>query len=100
MQIIGEPLICEFQAKHPNLAQPLSAWYHEAKRAKWKTPQDIKDRYATASFVGNHKVWFNIKGNNYRLLAHINYRLELVMVEWIGKHADYDRRNKKSRKGK
>ena len=36
-----------------------------ASAAKWKTPQDIKAAFASASFVGSNRVVFNIKGNNF-----------------------------------
>ena len=54
----------EFWTRHPDAEQPLKAWYDEAKHAIWATPQDIRDHYASASFVGGNRVVFNIKGND------------------------------------
>ncbi|WP_240922255.1 type II toxin-antitoxin system HigB family toxin [Oleiagrimonas sp. C23AA] len=46
----------------------------QARHANWTTPQDIKNHYASASFVGYNRVVFNIKGNDYRLIVAVAYR--------------------------
>lgn len=70
--------------------QPLKAWYDEAKAATWKSPQDIKNAYRNASFIANNRVVFNIKGNDYRLIVAVAYRVRIVYVKFIGTHAEYD----------
>ncbi|MGB8146285.1 MAG: type II toxin-antitoxin system HigB family toxin [Chromatiaceae bacterium] len=42
---------------------PLRGWYAEASRSGWRTPADIKAAHRSASFLANHRVVFNIKGN-------------------------------------
>jgi len=69
----------------------LDALFHEALRARWKSPADILKTYANASIVGADRVVFNIKGNNYRLVVAVNYPRQIVFIKWIGAHADYDR---------
>jgi mRNA interferase HigB len=51
----------------------------------------VKQSYATASIVSADRVVFNIKGNEYRLVAAIDYGRQIVFIRWIGKHRDYDR---------
>jgi len=77
--------------KNVNAKAALSAWVTEAERACWKTPQDIKKRYSTASFLHGNLVVFNIKGNNYRLVVVVLYEEEIVRIKWIGTHSEYDR---------
>ncbi|CAN7684884.1 type II toxin-antitoxin system HigB family toxin [Variovorax sp. LjRoot130] len=91
MRIISVKYLRDFWVRHPASEQPLKAWHEEAKAAVWKTPQDIKDRYRSARFVGSNRVVFNIKGNDYRLIAAIAYRYEAVYVKFIGTHSEYDR---------
>ncbi len=43
--------------------------------------------------INNKRVVFNIKGNNYRLIADIEYNLKILFVIWIGTHSDYDKIN-------
>jgi mRNA interferase HigB len=71
--------------------QPLLAWFREAERASWKSPADIKRQYASASFVGNDRVVFNIGGNKYRLVVAVRYDVAVVFIRFIGTHAQYDR---------
>ncbi|KPC49657.1 hypothetical protein WG78_20080 [Amantichitinum ursilacus] len=62
----------------------------ETKRARWKSPQDIKARYGSADFVANNRVIFNIHGNHYRLIVAVVYRLQIVYVKFVGTHKAYD----------
>ena len=71
--------------------QALKSWYHEAKQADWKTANDVKAQYKSASIVGNNKVVFNICGNKYRLIVKINYENGWVFVKFIGTHKEYDK---------
>lgn len=79
--------------KQPNRGDAkgaLKAWLAEVRQAQWTCPQDVKDQYAHASIVGNNRVVFNIKGNKYRLIVAMAYRMQYVYVKFIGTHAEYD----------
>jgi len=69
----------------------LDSWFHEVLQADWKNPADVVKAYANASIVGSDRVVFNIKGNDYRLVVAIHYRLQIVFIKWLGSHADYDK---------
>ncbi|WP_323594148.1 type II toxin-antitoxin system HigB family toxin [Aliarcobacter butzleri] len=36
-----------------------------------------------------------MKGNNYRLIVHIDYLRKIVIIKFIGTHAEYDKINAK-----
>jgi len=91
MRVIARRPLCEFWARHPDAEGPLQAWYAEAKHATWQTPQDIKDRYGSASFPGNDRVVFNICGNKYRLVALVRYEFAVVYIRFIDTHEKYDK---------
>lgn len=91
MRIIARSTLREFWLKHPDVEEALQAWYDDAERAQWKTPSDIKATYQSASFVSNHRVVFNIRGNHYRLIVHIHYNTQIVYIRFVGTHAEYDR---------
>lgn len=91
MRIIAIGTLRAFWEQHPDAEQSLKAWYDEAKHASWSTPQDIKDQYRNASFVGNNRVVFNINGNNYRLIVSVAYDYQAVYIKFVGTHAEYDR---------
>jgi len=41
--------------------------------------------------VGNNRVVFNIKGNEYRLVVAVQYRHGIVYIRFIGTHQQYDK---------
>jgi len=81
------------QQGHRDAEGPLKAWLAEARSAQWASPQEVKNQYASASFLGNKRVVFNIKGNDYRLIVAIAYQMQYVYVKFIGTHAEYDKVN-------
>ena len=91
MKVIAVSTLRDFWVRRPDSEQALKAWYDEAKHATWTTPRDIKDHYASFSLVGNNRVLFNIKGNNYRLIVAVAYRFQAVYIKFVGTHAEYDR---------
>lgn len=90
MRIIARRTLREFWEKHPDTEQALKAWFQDAQRAEWKTPNDIRQTYTTASFIANNRVVFNIRGNNYRLVVAIKYDFSIVYIRFIGTHQEYD----------
>jgi mRNA interferase HigB len=80
-----------FWEKHPDSKVYLQTWFQTVKSANWKSPNDIKDFYATVSILKNSRGVFNIKGNNYWLVARINYNKQWLFVRFIGTHEEYDR---------
>ncbi|MEM1408255.1 MAG: type II toxin-antitoxin system HigB family toxin, partial [Bacteroidota bacterium] len=57
----------------------------------WDSLNDLKQDYPSADYVGNNRVVFNIKGNDYRLIAIVIYVSQKVYMRWIGRHAEYDK---------
>ncbi len=91
MRVIARRTLREFWQRHAQAEQPLKAWYGEAVKAAWSSPQNVKNAYRHASFVADNRVIFNIAGNRYRLIVHINYDYQIVYVKFVGTHAEYDR---------
>jgi mRNA interferase HigB len=91
MRIISRKTLKDFWQTHANAAEPLKAWFHEAKAADWKTFRDIKERYRSADVLPGNRVVFNIKGNTYRLVVKIHYNTCVVYIRFVGTHADYDK---------
>ena len=90
MRIIALKTLRLFWEQHPDAQQALQAWYRDAKRATWNTPADIRNVYRNASIVGNNRVVFNIRGNQYRLVVAVNYAQGIVYIRFIGTHQDYN----------
>jgi mRNA interferase HigB len=91
MRVIALKTLREFWEQHPDAEQALWAWYHDVRKATWRTPTDIKAIYRNASFVANNRVVFNIKGNQYRLVVAIQYQHRAIYIRFVGTHEEYDK---------
>jgi len=91
MRVIAKGTLRSFWTKHKACEQQLKAWYNEASKSNWKTPNDLKKEYPSASILEENRIVFNIKGNNYRLIVKINYEYQIIWILFIGTHAEYDK---------
>ena len=94
MVLIGHPLLDAFTKKHIDSRVWIDNRISDTLGAKWKGPQDIKKRYASASFLQDNIIIFNVKGNSYRLETQVAYQTGIVSVKWVGTHAEYTRKYK------
>lgn len=90
MRVIAVSTLRDFWQRYPDAEQPLKAWLEEATNATWTQPADIKAQYRSASVLKNRRVVFNIKGNDYRLIVAVAYKLQVVYVKFVGTHKEYD----------
>jgi mRNA interferase HigB len=93
MHVIAKKILREFWEAHPDAKSALEAWHHELSHAKWDSWIAMKARYPSADAVGGGRYIFNIKGNSYRLVAHINFEFGVVYIKFVGTHAEYDQIN-------
>ncbi len=90
MRIISRNKIIEYYTEHPNTETALKDWYQKVKQAEWRCFADMKQTFNSADSVGNQHYVFNIKGNNYRLIAVIKFTIKTVLIRFIGTHTEYD----------
>lgn len=89
MKVVGTKALLDFADRHADVRSQIDAWFSEVEEANWKTPQDIKNRYPSASFLAGNRWVFNLKGNKYRMLVRIQLDLQIVRVVTLGTHAEY-----------
>lgn len=93
MIIVGRDHLQAFGDDHADARQWIENWIADVELTSWVTPHEVKDSYPSASFLGEGLTIFNVKGNRYRMETKIAYKTKIVVVDWIGTHAEYDRRN-------
>jgi mRNA interferase HigB len=95
MRVIAKSTLVRFwnQPECNDAKGALQSWYDEAMKADWKTPQDTKAHYRSASICGNNRVVFNIAGNKYRLVVEMQYQAGIAWIKFIGTHEQYDKIN-------
>lgn len=93
MNVVAFRTLRAFYEKHRECEQQLKTWYKEAVSSEWKSPEEIKSLFSSASILRDNRVVFNIKGNKYRLIVKFNYKYNWAWIRFIGTHAEYDRIN-------
>jgi mRNA interferase HigB len=95
MRIIAKATLKAFWCKpyYRDAEQPLKAWYEEAAKADWSSPNDVKSQFKSVSVIGNNRLVFNIAGNKYRLIVAVNYAYRCMYICFVGTHKQYDKIN-------
>lgn len=88
MHVISYKAIREYKAKRPHAGSALDNWYRVTASCKWETFTAVKQVFGSADWVSPYVV-FNIAGNNYRLIAEINFRSQTLFIRHILTHQEY-----------
>ena len=83
----------DYWEKHLDCEQYLKTWFDTAMNSDWKSPNEVKQTYASASILKNSRIVFNIKRNTYRLVVKVNFEKQWIFIRFIGTHAEYDKIN-------
>ena len=96
MIVIGTAVVENYFADHAGhkgikaARSQYGAWLDIVTRAEWRNPEDVKASYPKASILKAGRVVFNIKGNDYRLVARVQYQASVLVIRFFGTHAEYD----------
>ena len=90
MHVVSRKALLEFASVHSDAFEPLDRWYRITKRADWAHFPEVRADFPAADTYRTLTI-FDIKGNDYRLIAEINYRRGTVFVREILTHKNYDR---------
>ena len=91
MNVIVKRAILFYIDKYPKAKNPLLAWHNEFSKQTFRTFNELKAVYGSASIVSNNRVIFNIKGNDYRLVVSVNFAQAAAYIIWFGTHKEYDK---------
>jgi len=90
-RIFAKSTLRKYWEVYPDSEQYLKTWYDTAMNSNWKTPAEVKQTYITASILKGSRIVFNIKGNNYSLVAKFNFEKQWIFIRFIGTHKEYDK---------
>lgn len=91
MRIVTYKRIKKFIEIHVDSENPLNFWYYTVTAKNWDNINELKQDFNSVDYVGNHRFVFNIKGNDYRLVAIISFKAKKVYIRFIGTHPEYDK---------
>lgn len=92
MRIFTEQTLKQFSEDYPESKTALQEWVKIVKKSDWTNFADIKNTFNTLDNMGNSRFVFNIKGNDFRLVAVIRFTIKFVYIRFIGTHKEYDKR--------
>jgi mRNA interferase HigB len=90
MRVIARNVLMAYAERYPETAIPLERWYGLVKAADWTSMDDIRQAIPKAKVLNRDRIRFEIAGGNYRLIAAIDFRRQIVFVKFLGTHAEYD----------
>jgi mRNA interferase HigB len=85
MHIITEKRLREFAVVHPEADSALRLWAKLTRKGQWTSLVDARKDWGSADLV-DKLIPFNIGGNKYRLVTHIDYAAGLVFIRSILTH--------------
>ncbi len=97
MIVIGTELVQRYFATHAGhkaikaARSQYDVWLAIASQAQWRTPEEVKRSHPKASVLKGGRVVFNIKGNDYRLVAVLKYPASVLVIRFFGTHAEYNK---------
>jgi len=91
VNIIVKRAILYYSDRYPKAKVALLAWYNEFLKHEFHHFNEVKAVYGNASIVANHRVIFNIKGNEFRLVVSVNFKQLAAYIIWLGTHKEYDK---------
>jgi mRNA interferase HigB len=97
MIVIGTDVVESYFADHAghkgtkSARSQYEAWREIVARAEWRTPEEVKASYPKASILKAGRVVFNVKGNDYRLIARVQYQAGVLAIRLFGTHTEYDK---------
>jgi mRNA interferase HigB len=89
VKVFGREVLYDFIRRHADVRGQVVAWVADVEGAEWKTPQDVRARYPSVSFIGDRRAVFNLKGTQYRLDTSIAFNTGVVAINRMGTHAEY-----------
>ena len=91
MRIFSLSTLKAFWRKHPNAENNLRNWYKKIEEREYKTLLEIIQNFSYSDAVTSDRIVFNIKGNDYRLIAAFNFDFQYCYIKFVGTHKEYDR---------
>lgn len=94
MRIIKESFLATAAVDHPRAAESIATWVRLVRAASWSDPVQMRRTFSDVDPVkvkSGHTVYvFNIRRNEFRLIAAIHFDQARVFTLRFLTHAEYD----------
>lgn len=92
MHLAGKAKVEDFLKHHDEVRQDVSELIRDLEQSRFATPAELLEKYPSARALDGKRVVFKIRGNKYRLCAIVAYNIGVMVIDFVGTHAQYDRR--------
>jgi mRNA interferase HigB len=97
VNIVTRKHLADAEAKYPDAAKEIGAWYTIAKSLRWRSFVEVRQVFKDADAVDGYVV-FNLRRNRYRLITVIHYSRVLdsrlteghIYIRAFLTHSEYD----------
>jgi mRNA interferase HigB len=93
MVVISYGTLRDFFEEHADAKDTSNNWYRLALKADWSNYHEIKSIFNSVDAVGNDRFVFNIRVNNYRIVALIFFDVRTIYIRFVSTHSAYDKIN-------
>ena len=103
MRIVREYELAKFAERHPNTRASLNHWAQLMREGSFKSIIDLRETFGRVSPVkvrprrfNRNSITltiFNISGNDARLIAVVQYTKQVVIIDQVLTHDEYDTGN-------
>lgn len=90
MQVVHWGRARKFFKEHKDAETMLKEWKAKVTASQWLSFSDIQQTFSSADMVDG-KVVFDIRGNNYRLIAIVRFEAGKLYIQEIMTHKEYDK---------
>ena len=91
MRVVARPIIRIYIENHADAKTAMEEWYQVISKSEWNNFADLKNTFNSADLVGNNRFVFNVKGNDYRIVAIVLFKMKTVYIRFVGTHSEYDK---------
>lgn len=92
MRVLGEATMARFASKHAAARKPLQRFLTVARSADWPHFPAVKQTFPSTDLgKQSGRLIFDIGGNKYRLVASVDFTEQILVIERVLTHEDYDR---------
>lgn len=90
MRIISRKALRNYWEEHAKAEEVLQDWYSKIKKLQAGNFAQLRAAFPSADLFGDCVV-FNVGGNNYRVIVHLDFSIQTVWIRCVLSHAEYDR---------
>jgi len=90
VRIIGVSKLDDFARRHARSRKPLANWEKVVGAASWKNSEEMKGTFNSVDY-DDRKTIFDVGGNNFRLIAFVDFGKQLVQIADVMTHAEYEK---------